>query len=212
MKFLLLVPLVVLASCSKETVTEDVNAYKEAILRTKNVYSISKNLDKNNPIELKYNTSFGNQLVEFNIEAAKMNNAFISVVNGDTGSKKKRRKIRPKHDVLLAQLKISIDGIDVTQCLISECNKTNCANSDTVLEKFSGEFNTKKMYLNLTKIEKENSEDQDFCIPEGLVSGNSIHILKIEEAGTGFVGAYIKAQVISYNRTFNINSISNAFK
>ena len=197
------------SACSKQRIDKrhrsdelTVNQMKDVLLKNRTVYSVDRNLDQNNPIEIKFEKNFADQLIEFNFETKKMNTAIFKVINSSLS------KSLPDISVTLGEMKISLDDNDITACVISECNQTQCDGTGALTD-ISENMNTGKIYLNLSKMDQNTSTA---CTNLNLETVNAVHSLKLEEIGGRDKGARVFAQVVVYNRTYFPENIMNVFE
>lgn len=212
-KVVLLIISILLASCQQSDVIEadDVNALKEALLRTRSVYSIQTNVDKNNPAKIYFESYFDNQLIEINFEAKKMANQDITILNNAQGA---NQNIESKITIS-GDMRIKANGIDITSCVINYCSdlKNNCQEQagsfpSTTL---SGNFDTNRIYVNLEDL-REDEACSNFTIKRnGQMNVISFHEEKMDINPNNAYGAKINAQVIVYNRTYKAKDIKNIF-
>ncbi len=205
--FLLLPLFLVACSQSQNEIVVTAEKYKEALLRTRQVHQVDENIDSNNPIEIVFSSDFTDQLIEVHLEAKNMNSSFYTLVNSDSlVSLNETNKIS---SISLGELKVSLDGQDITACLLAECNETFCDGGDGSRTSFNGNFKADKVFLNLSKIDLKSTPE---CSSININSGS--HTLKLEEigsSGSNLKGARMMVQVIKYNRTYSPENILNAF-
>jgi hypothetical protein len=178
--------------------------YKEAFLKSKNVNSFERNIDEKNSLSMDFQIDFPGQLIEFRFEASKIYTPVFLLRNGQANQSAGR-------DIHLGELKIELNGNDITSCVLNECNETKCTGTSKTLAKFSGDLNTDSVYINLSKISLKNAPD---CAGITLSPGISNITFKENSHGTmgSPFGAYISTQVISYNRPYLISDIQDVLE
>lgn len=185
-------------------------SYKEALLRSRNVYTISKNMDGYNSISLQFYQQYEGQLIELNFSSSKMNSSYYTVVNADPSSRINLQKTPPA--IRLGLLKIELDGVDITSCAVAECNSGSCTGSEEPITNFNGDVSTNSFFLNLSKMANSTSRA---CSGMDLSQADKVHTLTFKEMGNSgsmLKGAHLNAQVIVYNRSnipSDINQILN---
>lgn len=188
----------VFASCSQQTSIDDNTAYyKEAVLRTRDVYQIDKNIDGGNPASIEFLTDFPGQLIEINFKIEEMNSVFYTLNNGNWTTPP---PVRNKNKQI-SELKIELNGVDITACLLEECNSTSCHGSPTPITEFKDNVSTENLFINLAKVLKSTSVN---CNTAELVSEGSVNSLVFKEATVPNLptsrGGRLVAQVLIYKR------------
>jgi len=174
--------------------------YKEALLRSVNSYSVNRNLDKNNSLNIYFEVPVEGQLVELNFETLPMNTYYYTVNNSSS-------EPLSISQVVLGELSVVLNEVDITNCLVQECNETSCHGGSSGITKFEGSMNTLKMYLNLTKI----SAKPECNIVLKNNQTNRITFNEVSDNPLEFKGARLNAQVLVYNRTYKVEDILNLF-
>ncbi len=188
-------------------VSSNPNMLKEALLRSRNVYMLDRNIDYHNPAKISFYQQFADQLIEINFQTQSMNDSQFSVVNSDLS-------LMEQHlvsDIHLGELDIILDGQNITACVIDECNATNCLGTETVLTSISGDKSTAAVFLNLTKM---SQSDLPSCSGLNFSQADVFHTIIFKESTlvtTSLKGARLKAQVLVYNRTNKPEDINNIF-
>lgn len=198
-----------LGACSQSLPVESkVGLYEEALLRTRNVFIADRNIDIGNPLNIDFYQEYPGQLVELVFKTQKMNSSFYTVQNSDQTAIFQLRK--DLDEVNLGLLKIEFDGVDVTNCIVAECNSTKCVGQETDLTGFSGSLEVDGIYLNLTKMSQSSNLD---CSGLDLSIGETVHRISFKEVGTSKInvlhGARLTAQIVVFNRTHKPQDILN---
>lgn len=211
MKKCLVLLLFFLISCSDQGhVNQKENAYKEALLRTRNAFSVDKNIDSNNPLKIQFYLDDDKQLVEVNFKLKRMNSSFITLAN--SVGQNLRKSSLAAGQIPIGSLKLKLNGVDVTACAIRECNRHNCLGNTEEIQSFSGEISTELVYINLSNMvesEDEACTNVVFNGPDGIQTLIFEH-LPILGTGTGTGGgARLLSSVYVYNRPNNPKDIIN---
>ena len=208
MKLVITIFLTILCSCSMPP-EDSINLsalYKEAFWKTKRVSTIDMNVDENNDVTLEFFLDYPGQLVEVRLKTSKFSTTFYTLNNNGTSV---GTKFLPQ--ISFVDLQIELNGTNITSCLLKECNDTKCTGSSSSLLSFSGNIATDEIYLNLSKLDKLTSSE---CSPL-VVNENGINRLVFKENFSGPLGkktgGRLSAQVIVYNRTYDVADIQNAF-
>lgn len=201
MRILWIVCFTLLIGCSQDNQTgRTIEFYKDVLLRTVQSYSIDRNLDSDNPVQIDFFYKFEGQLAELVLETSQMNSFYYSIVNSD--SAKKIISIPS-----LGQLKVELNGNDITSCIVSECNQTKCVDQASDISSLTGNFAIARMYLNLSKIKSS-------CSGVSFTPGemNSLKLFENGSSASQIKGARIRAQVLVYNRPYKVQDIQNLFE
>lgn len=172
---------------------------KKGLLRSRNVYRTSTNVDIYNEASIRFERKFENQLIELNVEVSPFSTTDLLVLNenGMNLSRKLKSTFYGNVDILM-------NGQSIHSCLVEQCQNLKCSNN--IENDLSGQYSTNKFFLNLSKLNTTNCPT--FQINEGINVVSFIHVK--DNSGPEFQGARVKAQVITYSITSTPQGMRNA--
>ncbi|MFG1486102.1 hypothetical protein [Halobacteriovorax sp. RZ-2] len=195
--------LLCLMSCVEDNSTTDSNLkFREALLRSRNIVQVSRNIDQYNSLNLNFNLNFETQLVELAYSVKKPNNTVITLLNKDRVNSLEFKK---NNSIAEGSVDILLNGTSIRNCLITECVETKCTGE--ISDNLEGLYSTENIYLNLQKIKAGT------CGTVNMANGNNVvtfqHI--VDPFGSDYQALNVKAKVITYNVSYGPKGVNDVF-
>ncbi|MCC7442713.1 MAG: hypothetical protein IT285_13845 [Bdellovibrionales bacterium] len=176
-----------------DTLTE----LQSLLQRSRAVIHSNASIDEFNPEKVHFQTELTNQLVELVIHGERLNDAFVTAVNYAEG-----RRARAHSNVQFGDLRVLLDGCDVTAALVTQCNTNECWDVDPTVPHadFSGVFGT-AIHLNLSVLNPTMIPGCAIPAPGFFAEGLSSHTLEFREGTTGLgKGGNLNYQVLVFQK------------
>lgn len=123
------------------------------VQRSRSVIQNNASIDDQNPESITFTTAIGNQLVELSLRGTRLNDSFVTAINypGTERGRGHKSLALPASSIQFGDLRIHLDGCDVTSALLAQCNSNQCwdANPSEPHADWSGSFGT-AIHLNLS--------------------------------------------------------------
>lgn len=176
--------------------------------KARTVIGNSAQIDPSNPEQAQFKTNLDGQLVELNLVSARLNDAFLSTINYNSQvlmaqGGVRRLGSRTTGSLNFADLKITLDGCDITSALINQCTTNNCwdpSATPSPATSFHDLFAT-KIYLNLSALNPRNIAGcSAWPTQSSFFAANTQHTISFQEQTPGRAGT-LNYQIIIYQTT-----------
>jgi hypothetical protein len=169
--------------------------------KTRTVVGNSASIDAANPESTKFSTNLIGQLVELSLTGKALNDSFLTAINYGSSSLKKVKRFSAT-DIKFSDLKVELDGCDVTAALLAQCTSVGCWDSSITpvpTTTLGGKFDT-KIYLNLSLLNPTLISGCSIPQTSFFHQANLSHTLSIEEQSPTS-GGTLNYQVVIYQTT-----------